>query len=264
MDHTYWLKQSPDKPLFPDILWSRPENKQSSGKLLIIGGNAHGFTSVGEAYATAVEAGIGTVRVLLPDVLKKAVGPLIEGCEFAPSNPSGGFARQALDTLLEQAEWADATLLSGDFGRNSETAVVLEHFVEKHAGPITLTKDAVDYFHSRPLELLNREHTCAVASLGQLQKLAMATSFDRAIKTSLDLMQMVEVLHAFSLKHPAHFMTHQFGTTVVASNGQVSTTKTGQADDVWQTKTASRATVFWLQNTNKPLEALVSSLLKTS
>src|SRR3954462_7666379 len=113
MDRTYWHKQTPDKPLFPDLLWSRPENKRQAGKLLIVGGNTHGFAAAGEAYAEAIKAGIGTARVLLPDGLQKTVGRVFEAGEYAPSTPSGSFGRQALAELLSLSRWADGTLLAG-------------------------------------------------------------------------------------------------------------------------------------------------------
>ena len=58
----YWQRQEPGEPLFPDLLWSRPENRQFAGKLLIMGGNAHGFAAPAEAYAHAEKAGIGVAR----------------------------------------------------------------------------------------------------------------------------------------------------------------------------------------------------------
>src|SRR3982750_2547854 len=119
MDRTYWHKQTAEKPLFPDMLWSRPENKRQAGKLLVVGGNVHGFAAAATAYAEAGKAGIGTARVLLPDSLQKTVGRVLEAGEYAPSTPSGSFSQRALAELLEMASWADGTLLAGDFGRNS-------------------------------------------------------------------------------------------------------------------------------------------------
>lgn len=70
MDNSYWLKQSNAEPLFPDLIWSRPESKQAAGKLLIIGGNAHGFSAPAEAYVIAGKSGIGSTRVVMPNALK--------------------------------------------------------------------------------------------------------------------------------------------------------------------------------------------------
>src|SRR5882757_7834828 len=120
MEQTYWHKQAIDKPLFPELLWSRPENKSFAGKLLIIGGNAHGFAAPAEAYVAAEKAGIGTTRILLPDSLQKTVGKLFAPAEFATSNPSGGFAQTSLAEALALSDWADGILVAGDTGRNSE------------------------------------------------------------------------------------------------------------------------------------------------
>src|SRR5574337_963690 len=101
-----WLKQNTDSPLFPDLIWSRPENKRHAGKLLIIGGNAHGFAAPAAAFAAAGRAGRGSMRVILPQVLQKTLRKSFSEAEYAPSTPSGSFARAALAMLLEHAEWA--------------------------------------------------------------------------------------------------------------------------------------------------------------
>src|SRR5471030_891522 len=107
VESTNWLRQTADKPLFPDLLWSRPENKRQAGKLLIVGGSVDGFAAPAAAFSAAAEAGIGTARVLLPDSTRKVLGTSFAEAEFCPSTPSGSFSRQALAQLLENAEWAD-------------------------------------------------------------------------------------------------------------------------------------------------------------
>ena len=107
------LKQQAVTPLFPDILWSRPETKQGAGKLLIVGGNSFGFAAPGLAFAEATAAGIGVTRVLLPETLRKIVGNLPIEAEFAPTNPSGSFSSRSLEPLLTNAAWADGVLVAG-------------------------------------------------------------------------------------------------------------------------------------------------------
>ncbi len=264
MHGDYWVRQEADKPFFPDILWSRPENKRTAGKLLIIGGNAHGFATIGEAYARAVQAGAGTVRVLLPEVLRKPVGKFLENALFAPSNPSGGFSKLALAELLDASDWADAVLLAGEFGRNSETAAMLEEFVQKYKGELTITRDTIDYFFIRPELILARQDTLIVGATAQLQKLASASHFQEAISPMLDLVPMVEVLHTLGSKYAAHFITHHQGNTIVIAENRISTTKTGGGDDIWRIPTTAVASVFWLQNPGKVFEALTTSLTITT
>jgi NAD(P)H-hydrate repair Nnr-like enzyme with NAD(P)H-hydrate dehydratase domain len=119
-----WLRQTKE-PLFPDVLWSRPENKRHAGKLLIIGGHKQTFNAVSEAYSATLKAGIGIVRVILPDSLHKMLHAVFPDAEFASSTPVGSFSRLALDDLVLASEWADGVLLAGDFGHNSETAILL-------------------------------------------------------------------------------------------------------------------------------------------
>jgi hypothetical protein len=255
-----WHKQTPDQPLFPDLLWSRPENRQQAGKLLIVGGNLYGFAAPASAYQRVVKTGVGTARVLLPSALQKTVGKLLENCDFAPSTPSGSFNQQALADWLENAAWADAVLLAGDLGRNSETAITIEKFVSKLPTPIIITKDAVDYFYSQPKTILERPDTCLVLSIAQLQKLTRGVT-TTAVQFGFGLAQLVEWLSDFSQHHAAHIVVYHQESILVAVNGQVSTTKVGDQTS-WRVETASNVAVWWLQNPSKPFEALTTGVLE--
>lgn len=261
MEHTnWWHKQNFDKPLFPDMLWSRPENKNFAGKLLIIGGNLHGFNASAEAYGEALKAGIGVARVTLPSALSKTVSKIFPEAEFAPSTPSGSFAQQALGEIMTAAEWADGVLLAGDFGRNSETAILLEKFMKEYTGQLTFTKDAADYFAKSPQELLQRQNTTLVISLSQLQQIAMNARFTTPITFSMGLVQLVDTLHEFTSQHAVNIVTQHVDNFLVATNGQVSTTKLA-SQKVWRVHTAAHASTWWLQNPSKPFEALTTSLV---
>lgn len=256
----YWQKQTDESPLFEDILWARPENKRGAGKLMIAGGSVHGFAAVGQSYAAAEEAGAGTVRVILPDALKRTVGPL-GPYEFAPSTASGAFASDALNELLIGANWSDAVLLAGDFGRNSETAILLEKFADKYSGPLVITKDAVEYFMSNPETVLNRQDTAVVMSLGQLQKIGTAAKFDKPFLLGMGLMLLVQALHDFTQKHPVAIVTKEHDNLVVAYKGRVSTTKLEEDLDIWRVTASAKASVFWMQNPGRPYESITSSLI---
>lgn len=260
MDRDYWLKQG-DKPLFPDMLWDRPENRMLAGKLAVIGGSAHGFAAAAEAYNEAAKAGVGTARVLLPDALTRAIGKAFPEAEFAPSTPSGSFATAALDTALDLAHWADGTLLAGDFGRNSETAVLLETFAAKYSAQLTITKDAADYFLANPAPVLDREHTTLVLSMAQLQKIALQAGFLTPITFGMDLLHLVEALHDFSAAHAGFIVTRHHDSIIVAARGRVSTTKVPTEPKIWRVRSAAHASVWWLQNPSKPFEALTTSLV---
>lgn len=262
--HDYWHRQTAEAPLFPDLLWSRPENRAQAGKLLIVGGNAHGFAAAGEAYAETAKAGIGSTRVLLPDSLQKTVGKVFEAGEYAPSTPSGSFAKLALAELLAMAEWSDGVLLAGDLGRNSETAILLEQFINKKDGQLTITKDSVDYFTKVPQALLARQNTLLVLSFAQLQKLAMSAHFSTAFRFDTDFLHLVEALHDFTKLYQTAIIVKHLQTIFVAANGQVSTTKLAEDQEIWRVRVAAHASVWWLQNPTKPFEALTTSLVPSA
>lgn len=249
MENTNWLRQTKDKPLFPDILWSRPENKAQAGKLLIIGGNQHAFSNVARTYSETQSAGIGSVRTIMPDRLKKSIGKIFPEAEFAPSTLSGSFSKQALAMLLDEANWADGVLLAGDFGRNSETAILLESFADKYQGLLTLFGDSIDYFIKHPEQITDREERVIICDFGQAQKLLAGQTL---LKHDMDLSKIVESLGEFSKAHQATVVVNHDGYIVVACKGKVSTTKNGSFS-------AAFFAVLILQNSNKVFEAATTA-----
>lgn len=260
---SYWHRQTSDKPLFPELLWSRPENKRTAGKLLIIGGNVHGFAAVGEAYNEAQKAGIGSARIILPSALQKTVGKIFPEADFVSSTPSGSFAKTSLAEILAASHWADGVLLAGDLGRNSETAIMLESFTQKYRGQLTITKDAADYFTSGSAVVANRSNTTLVISLAQLQKLALSAKSPQAFTFGMDMLQLVEALHEFTGTYQANIAVKHLQNIFVAAGEQVSSTKLSEDIEIWRVKAAAHAAVWWLQNPSKTLEALTTSLVDT-
>ena len=259
MERDFWARQTTDKPLFPELEWARPENKMHAGKLLIIGGNLHGFAAPATAFAEAEKAGIGVTRVLLPSAIQKIVGAFIPEAEYGTSTPSGSFASASLSQWLDCGAWSDSILLAGDLGRNSETAIVLEKFLFKTNVPVTITKDALDYLLETPL--LSRPDTLVVATTGQLQKLAASVATTTPITSSMDLLRMIDALHELSSAYPAIILTQHADSYMVAAGGQVSTSKLAAPQTIWRTKAAAHAAVWWLQHPQKPFEAITTSVI---
>lgn len=261
MQPEFWHKQEAGKPLFPQLEWSRPENRQTAGKLLIVGGNLHGFAAPAEAYSESIAAGIGMSRVLLPSAVQKVVGPSIENGEFAASTPSGSFSQRALVEVLDWCKWSDGVLFSGDLGRNSETAIMVEKFLQKCEEPTILTKDAIDYVVSLPMPALERPNTTLVPSFSQLQRLGIAAKFDKPLTFDMDLLRLVDWLHAFTERFAPHIVVKHLNHIFVAVNGEVSSTKLSHDLPIWRLKTATHAAVWWIQNPGKPFEGLTAAIL---
>lgn len=236
------------------MLWSRPVNKRHAGKLLIVGGHSQNFSAPSRAYTAALAAGAGHVRILLPDSLQKTVGKAFPEAEFAASTPIGSFSRQALDLLLDLADWADGVLLAGDFGKNSETAVLLDGFAEKYAGQLSLTGDSLDYFVQKPAVLSSRENTLLIGELSQIQKLALPA----VIRQAANLIQVIDDLAAWSSDIATKVITSSANQLIVTLNGAIGTTQTENSQI--EPELAAYAGVWWLQQPEQAFQALTSAI----
>jgi len=258
--YPYW-KQQGEKPLYPDIEWSKPEQRSQAGRLGIIGGNKLGFAGVAESYGVALTTGVGEARVLLPDVLRKTIPTAITDTIFAATNPSGSLARDALPAMRALGEWSTGIILVGDAGRNSETAIVYEDFLQDYSGPLTITRDAVDLLKNSTNRLVDRPNTLLVVSFAQLQKIFQAMYYPKMLTFSMHLAQLVENIHKFTISYPCTILVFHKEHLITAHGGNVTTTKWENPMAIWRGTTATRAASYWLWNPGKPLEAVTASLV---
>lgn len=261
MDFSYWKKQSLEHPLFPDIEWSKPEQRGQAGKLGIVGGNKLGFAGVAEAYSVATSAGVGQVRVLLPDVLKKTIPSVITDTLFGPTNPSGSLTKDASAELGALGAWADGVLLIGDAGRSSETAILYEQFIQDYKGPLTITRDAVDLVKNNSQSLVDRPKTLLIVSFAQLQKLFQSVYYPKVLTFSMQLTNLVEALHKFTITYPVSIAVLHRETFIVAHGGDVVTTPWDNPMMIWRGNTAAKAATYWLWSPTKPLEATSTAIV---
>lgn len=256
--YPYWQKQSADTPLFPDVEWNKPEQRAHAGRLAIIGGNKLGFVAIRDAYGVASDLGAGQIRAILPDILKGVVPPSVTDAVFLPSNPSGGFSREGANEFEAACAWADACLLIGDAGRNSETAMAFEHLLET-TPQIILTRDAVDLVMPAMVKLVERERTTLVVSFAQLQKVFQSVYYPKILSFSMQLMQLVETLHKFTITYPVTIVTFHQSQLIVAHDGKVVSQEFDEPMAIWRGVTATKAASYLLWNPKKPLEAIATS-----
>ena len=261
MDYSYWKKQVPGSPLFPDLEWSKPEQKLQAGKLGIVGGNSLGFAGVAEAYSVALAAGVGQLRVLLPDALKKTIPKVITEAVYAPTNPSGSLSKDASFELSTLTNWADSILLIGDAGRSSETAILYEQFIQKYTGQLVVTRDAVDLMKNSSQTLIERPKTLLIVSFAQLQKLFQAVYYPKVLTFSMQLTNLVESLHKFTISYPVTIAVLHRDTFIVASDGEIVTTPWDNPMMIWRGTVASKAAAYWLWSPSKPLQATATAIV---
>lgn len=260
----YWRQQTAKNPLFPDIEWSKPEQRQQRGRLGVIGGNKLGFAGVAESYSTALETGAGEVRVLLPDCLRKSIPTNMTDVVFGACNPSGSLAREATNDMRALGEWASAILMVGDAGRSSETALAYSDFLRDYTGPLIITRDAIDLVRNDSDAIASRAQTTLILSFAQLQKLFQSLYYPKILTFSMQLLQLVEAVHAFTITYPVTVAVLHRETLVVAHGGQVTSTKWDSPMAIWRGQTAARAASYLMWTPSQPLEAITTSLVSSS
>lgn len=258
----FWRQQQPSTALFPDIEWQKPEQKALAGKLLIIGGNAHGFAAVAQAHADAVQAGVGECRVVLPDALKKSIDASALDVLFVPTNQSGGMSRDSLPQLKAAVAWADAVLFIGDAGRNSETAIVYDELLRQFPHKIAvLTRDAADLIKASWPQLLQNQTAVFIVTLAQLQKLFHAVYYPKTILFSMQVAHLADALHKFTITYPCTLVVFHQNQLVVAHDGQVTSTPWTNPILIWRGSVAAKAAVYALQHPKHPLQAITTSFI---
>jgi hypothetical protein len=259
MERDYWQKQNTNKPLFEDIVWSRPVTKKRQGSLVIVGGNVNAIAAPSFAYTEAIKQKIGFVKVLLPDKTAKLLPPKPQEIVFVPSTQMGSLSAQVLENIKQDIDNTDALLLAGDFAKNSETSVLLEK-VSDLSGFQTYTNDSLDAFIKTPSKLFERANTLIVSDFARMQKFITNLRQAKSLTTNIDLIQMIDFLHDLTKDNKILLLTRLDSIILTSYRGRVVSTKVYRDDVSWE-KLATAATVWWLQNPSKPLEAISTSLL---
>lgn len=258
--HDFWQRQENNQPLFEEIIWEKPENKRHRKKIVIAGGNSHAFMGIAASYQQVTNAGIGSCRVVLPDMLEKTVGGSLENVVYLPSSTTGGFSSNGVSTMHEYAKWGDGLFFPGELGKGSETSIFIDKFIRETKAPLTLSGDSVEAFYDNPDVIFNREATILVLDLKQLQKMTPKLNIMLPVTHSMGLVQLVEVLHRLTEERESMIVTQHEGSVVVAMYGEATTTHKKPSED-WQLTTASRAAVYFLQHPQKPFQAVTTSIL---
>jgi len=260
---TYWTRQEKD-PLYPDILWNKPEQKSHAGKLAVIGGNSNSFHSVAQASTIASSLGVGEVISVLPASLKSKL-PHTPSLAFADATTTGSFSAKAADALIVASDSTDSTLLIGDLSRNSETTTAISQFIASTTKPIVITRDAVDILATTP-NAINRDRITILTSMPQLQALFRALFYPKPLLLSQPLIPVIETLHKFTISYPTiTIATLHREQLIIAHDANITTTDIKNTNyspmSMWSGQLATTIAALQLWNPTKPLEATTTAIL---
>lgn len=257
-DLDVWLKQT-DEPLFPDTLWAKPERKNQAGKLLIIGGHLHGFEQAATAYENSTLAGIGQVKVTLPDKLKPLLGSSLEGAVFSASTNSGTLAQASLSELKSYATWADGVLLLQP-GENSETTLLLTRFIKEVDKPLIIAEDVMTQIQHDFKQLIPASTSWLILTVNGLQTVMKLLGSQRAIRHDMGLRPLVVATTSEPLLSPYNILCIYEDNVVVLSGGLAITTR--RSPEPQLAALAAWAATWWIQQPTKPLEAIATAVFE--
>lgn len=252
-----WNKQL-DKPLFPNIFWEAPLNRNQAKKLLIVGGHAKQFAETVGLYSYAMAAGIGSAKVVLPDSLRKLIGSQPD-CLFVESNPSGSISKNSATEILAYASECDGVIFSSELSHNTETISLLETLFTEISKPIFFSSNVLEMLTFQPNLVLNT-NKILVSETKNFMKFANTLKFPITIKAQSSIINKVELITSF---------TNEYGLGILLAEDPIITAFDSQicVTEVQNTKInipeilAITAT-FWIQHDNK-FEALTSAAYKT-
>ena len=259
---SYWQKGLDPTKFAADLSWNFPEQRQKT--LAIVGGNSQNFaTEVKLAeFINQKYPFLNSVKNLFPDSLKSKFPPL-PNLNFFDSTDSGSF-KPSLN-FRESLQSANYALLSGDFSKNSETAIAVAEVIQASPSvPTLLTRDTVDLLTPEAEVFITRENLTIIASLAQLQKLFRALYYPKMLLLSNPLLPVVETLHKFTLSYPLSLLTFHEGQILAAQNGTVCSVPLASTTysplSLWSGEVAARAAIFQLFNPSRALDSLLAAL----
>ncbi len=257
----YWQVQDSKKPLFENILWSKPEQKAQAGQIGLVGGTKSSFLAVAKAHETITSLGAES-SLLLPEDLKPILKTL-PNVVFSTTNPSGGLAQKALPDLLTLQSSTDATLLIGDAGKNSETNLLYEIFALKasHDRPIIIARDAIELVSGSFHHIVNQPNFTLIMSFAQYQKLLRSVYYPVMLLHSMTTLKLVEALHKFTITYPLTLILFHQNQVFIANGGQVLSGDFNNPSEIWQGIIQAKITCWQSWNPQKPLEAAACAII---
>lgn len=258
MDYFEKLENNP----YEDLYWNIPEKKQ--GAVNVIGGNGQSFrTEVKVAEYLAGNYPVETVNTVLPEVLEGKLPP-VENFKFLPATEGGTFSGEG---LVEIMNGADFNLIIGDLSKNAVTSKAVTSTCEASEKPIVITRDTVDLIaENGPEKVLMNENMIIFGSLAQMQKILRAVYYPKMLLLSQSLVQVVEVLHKFTLSYPVSIVTLHNGQLLVAKDGTVKAMpleKSGYSPIMlWNGELAAKIVALNLYNPNNFIGATIAAILQ--
>lgn len=245
-----------------DLSWNIPEQKR--GKIGVIGGSKGNFRAVVKtAEFVMAKYPVEEAKMVVPESLREVL-PDLPNVEFIGATESGALGDGK--TLGEAFSRLDYNLVIGDLSKNAKTGQILVEILAEVEMPTLITRDTVDLVAETGAEgMLMNEKIVILASLVQVQKLLRSVFYPKMLTLSQSLVQVVEILHKFTLSYPVKIVTLHSGQILVADGGVAKVApieKTGFSPmTLWNGELAAKIGVLNLYNPGNFVGATLTAIL---
>ena len=224
MEHTnYWTEQLAE-PLFPDIIWNKPQSKIHGPHLTLIGGYRDHFANISQAYSRLLAIStIINLELSLADSLKPLIRHLNLACPiyYLPTNKTGNLSLKAFETILEIISAISVIYLAGDLSNNSETILLIEQLIDNLTNIIFINSELLQSLLASDCNYLNKNNIVLFFNPSQLQKWLINSHFPMAFKSTMNLLSWAELLHQISLAYHFYLICTYQNQIFLAHRGQI-------------------------------------------
>ncbi len=215
MDQSF--QKQTNEPLYPKVLWNRPVAARAAGRLLVLSGHSGDLNTPQTIYGSAVAAGIGDCRVVLPDAVRKLVGDAAMA-SYVPSSPSGSLGRASLAAILDLADDYDVIAIGGGLSQNSETTMLVESLLAETKKPVILSDDALVLMKHQLKEIAQRPNSLILTDMVGLIKASGALGVAVSIRPDGGIINKVEILKDYLDAGKASYVV--VGTELIVGVGE--------------------------------------------
>ncbi len=232
-----------NQALFPKVLWNRPINRTTAGRLLLVGGHHQNFLEIQEVYQLALACGVGECLIVMPDSLRTLLSH-IENTHFIPSSPSGSIGKGAVAELVSLAEESDGLSIGANLSNNSETAVAVERLLIESQKPRVMYLEALEVASFNPKLVTDRDNCCIVVTMQELFKLAGKLDIALNIQPERGLLGRVELIQSVAQAMKASLVC--MGKEIIIVSGE-QTSVTPDISGRLNSAIFAAMSVFWTQ-----------------
>lgn len=168
---------SPSRFLIEDLDVELPErtavsHKHSVGRILIVGGSTSMSGAVSLTARAALASGAGLVKAVVPESIHHSVDQsVIEAMILpAPMTSEGTLSAAVIETILKEAEWADAVIVGMGMGTHSDGLSVLQALLTQST-PLLIDADGLNLLSQMNVSGIDLSHVLLTPHLGEFSRL---------------------------------------------------------------------------------------------